>query len=201
MLRYVYVFSLKSGTVGQLKGEIAMSFRRGYAAAAIGSMGVLLSTFPGAHAVRPDECEQQRKLYPAVWADVSREQALFDCASHYSGALRIKLGPTDRAGRAIMSLVPLKQSGETAVEDPSSGVYRIWLDKEQIARLKAGKYFATIVRREGSCWIRGSLDKDPIFLLDTADPRPDTPDAGSFYNQAPRMSAFDGDAYECKPVK
>ncbi|HEX9323853.1 MAG TPA: hypothetical protein VF913_17305 [Xanthobacteraceae bacterium] len=143
-----------------------MSFRRGYAAAAIGSMGVLLSTFPGAHAVRPDECEQQRKLYPAVWADVSREQALFDCASHYSGALRIKLGPTDRAGRAIMSLVPLRRSSETAVEDPSAGVFRIWLDKEQIARLKAGKYFATIVRREGSCWIRGSLDKDPIFLLD-----------------------------------
>src|SRR6266516_618265 len=154
-----------------------MGFGRGYAAAAIGSMGVLLLIASGAHAVRPDECEQQRKLYPAVWADVSRETALFDCSSHYSGTLRIKLGPTDRAGRAIMSLVPLRRSSETAVEDPSAGVFRIWLDKEQIARLKAGKYFAT------------------------TDPRPDTPDAGSFYNQAPRMSAFDGDAYECKPVK
>jgi hypothetical protein len=40
-----------------------------------------------------------------------------------------------------------------------------------------------------------------IFLLDEADPRPDTRDAGSFYNQAPRMSAFEGDAYECKPVR
>jgi hypothetical protein len=57
------------------------------------------------------------------------------------------------------------------------------------------------VRRESSCWIRGSLEGAAIFLLDEADPRPDTPDAGSFYNQAPRTSAFDGDAYECKPVK
>jgi hypothetical protein len=178
-----------------------MSFGRGYAAAAIGSLGVLLLIASGAHAVRPDECEQQRKLYPAVWADVSREKTLFDCSSHYSGALRIKLGPTDRAGRAIMSLVPLKRSGESAVEDPSSGVYRIWLDKEQLARLRAGRYFATIVRKESSCWIRGSLEGAAIFLLDEADPRPDTRDAGSFYNQAPRMSAFGGDAYECKPVK
>src|SRR4029077_7714252 len=88
-----------------------------------------------------------------------------------------------------------------AVEDPSRGVYRIWLDKEQLDRLKAGRYFATIVRREGSCWIRGNLEKDPIFLLDNADPAPDTPDAGSFYNQAPRISAFPGDASTFPPRK
>jgi|GEM_PF-3199525 len=179
-----------------------MNFRIGSAAmAAIGSLGVLLGTVPGAHAVRPDECEQQRALYPATWADVSQEQALFECASHYSGSLRVKLGRPDAAGRALMSLVPLKWFGQTALEDPASGIFRIWLDKEQVARLREGKYFATIVRREGSCWIRGNLDKDPIFLLDAADPPPDTPDAGSFYNQAPRLSAFEGDAYTCRPVK
>ena len=110
-------------------------------------------------------------------------------------------GLSDPAGRALMSLVPLKWFGQTALEDPASGIFRIWLDKEQVERLKAGKYFATIVRREGSCWIHGNLDKDPIFLLDSADPPADTPDAGSFYNQAPRMSAFEGDAYTCRPVK
>jgi hypothetical protein len=177
-----------------------MSFRRGYAAAAIGSVGVLLLIASGAHAVRPDECEQHRKLYPAVWADVSREKTLFDCASHYSGALRIKLG-LDSAGRALMSVVRLKWFGQTALEDSASAIYRIWLDKEQVARLRAGKYFATILRKEDSCWIRGSLEGAVIFLLDEANPPPDTPDAGSFYNQAPRMSAFGGDAYECKPVK
>ncbi len=171
------------------------------AAAAVGSLAVLLANLSGAHAVRPDECEQQRKLYPEVWADVSHEQALFECASHYAGSLRIKLGPPDPAGRALMSLVPLKWFGQTALEDPANGIFRIWLDREQVDRLKAGKYFATIVRRESSCWIRGNLDKDPIFLLDTADPAPDTPDAGSFYNLAPRTSAFEGDAYTCRPVK
>src|SRR5262249_904018 len=126
---------------------------------------------------------------------------LFDCVSHYSGSLRIKLGPADRAGRAIMSLVPLKRSGETVVEDPSGEVFRIWLDKEQVARLKAGKYLATIVRKESACWITGSLEGDAIFLLDEAHPPPDTRDAGSFYNTAPRTSAFEGDAYECRPTK
>jgi hypothetical protein len=179
----------------------AMLILNGTWGVAMGVAGVLLAGLPAAHAIRPDECEQQRALYPKVWADVSAEKSLFDCASHYAGSLRIKLGATDRAGRAIMSLVPLKRSGETAVEDPSAGVFRIWLDKEQIARLKAGKYFATILRKESACWIRGSLEGAAIFLLDEADPRPDTRDAGSFYNQAPRMSAFEGDAYECKPTK
>ena len=169
--------------------------------AALSLFGVLLAGVLDARAVRPDECEQQRKLYPEIWADVSEEEPLFDCSSHYSGSLRIKLGRTDRAGRALMSLVRLKWFGDTALEDPASGVFRIWLDREQVERLKAGKYFATILRREGSCWIRGNLDKDPIFLFDVADPPPDTPDAGSFYNRAPRTSAFEGDAYECKPVK
>src|SRR6266571_2559050 len=128
-------------------------------------------------------------------------RSLTRAAAAAVGSLRIKLGAADGSGRALMSLVPLKWFGQTALEDPASGIFRIWLDKEQVERLKAGKYFATIVRREGSCWIRGNLDKDPIFLLDSADPPADTPDAGSFYNQAPRMSAFEGDAYTCRPVK
>src|SRR5712692_8725423 len=107
-----------------------MNSRIGSAAmAAIGSLGVLLGTLPGARAVRPDECEQQRKLYPEVWADVSQEQALFECSSHYAGSLRIKLGAADGSGRALMSLVPLKWFGQTALEDPASGVFRIWLDR------------------------------------------------------------------------
>jgi hypothetical protein len=106
------------------------------AAAAVGSLAVLLANLSGAHAVRPDECEQQRKLYPAVWADVSQEQPLFECASHYAGSLRIKLGAADGSGRALMSLVPLKWFGQTALEDPASGIFRIWLDKEQVARLR-----------------------------------------------------------------
>jgi hypothetical protein len=129
---------------------------------AIGSLGFMLSTLPLAHAIRPDECEQQRKLYPAVWADVSQEQPLFDCASHYSGSLRIKLGATDRGGRTLMSLVPLQGSGPAAVEDPSRGVYRIWLDKEQLDRLKAGRYFATIVRRESS-WSARNRTRPPAI--------------------------------------
>ncbi len=124
-----------------MKGPVRSLTRA--AAAAVGSLAVLLANLSGAHAVRPDECEQQRKLYPEVWADVSHEQALFDCASHYAGSLRIKLGPPDPAGRALMSLVPLKWFGQTALEDPASGIFRIWLDKEQVERLKAGKYFAT----------------------------------------------------------
>ena len=98
-------------------------------------------------AVRPDECEQQRAQYPKVWNDVSREKAIFDCISHYSGALRIKIGDTDGAQRTLLSIVPLAHDGKGVLaEDPSRPVYRIWLDEEQLNRLKTGKYFATIVR-------------------------------------------------------
>src|SRR5260370_22895485 len=156
--------------------------------AAVGSLAVLLANLSGAHAVRPDECEQQRKLYPEVWADVSQEQALFECASHYAGSLRIKLGAADGSGRALMSLVALKWFGQTALEDPASGIFRIWLDREQVDRLKAGKYFATIVRREGSCWIPGNLHKDPCFPLASADPPAETPNAASLCNLARRRA-------------
>jgi hypothetical protein len=153
-------------------------------------------------AVRPDECEQQRAQYPKVWNDVSGETAIFDCISHYSGALRIKIGDTGGAQRTMMSIVPLTHDSKgVQAEDPSRRVYRIWLDDEQVNRLKTGKYFATIVRKQGSCWIRGDLNGDPIFFLDNAASTPDGPGIGAFYNKAPRISAFKGDAYTCEAIK
>ena len=36
-----------------------------------------------AEAIRPDECEQQRALFPKEWNDVGKEKPLFFCWSHY----------------------------------------------------------------------------------------------------------------------
>src|SRR5262245_52256737 len=113
----------------------------------VAALFLLLATTQIAGAVAPDECEQQRARYPKNWNDVSREKPLFTCTSHYSGSLRIMLGETDRAGRTLMSLVPLKGHDAEATQDPSRDVYRIWLDREQVRRLKAGHYFATILRQ------------------------------------------------------
>jgi hypothetical protein len=61
---------------------------------------------------------------------------------------------------------------------------------------------ATIVRREDSCWIRGSIDHDVVFLLDNAHPREDNPKVtGSFYNKAPRFTVIGGDYLSCEPAK
>jgi hypothetical protein len=92
------------------------------------------------------------------------------------------------------------------VQDTSKDVYRIWLDREQLRRLDAGHYFATILRQQNSCWIRGSLSTenggpDTVFFMDNAGDHPDRDDAGSFYNKAPRFSVFQGDAYTCVRVK
>jgi len=153
-------------------------------------------------AVRPNECELQRARYPAVWNDVSKERGLYDCISHYSGALRIKIGDTDGAQRTLMSIVPLRHEGKGVFsEDPSRRIYRIWLDKKQLNRLMTGEYFATIVRKQGSCWIRGDLNGDPIFFLDNAPSTPESPGIGAFYNNSPRTSAFKGDAYTCEATK
>jgi hypothetical protein len=160
-------------------------------------------------AVAPDECEQQRAVFPKDWNDVSRQQRLYVCHSHYSGSFEITLGEADKRGRQLMSLVPLVKYPEKLTEgsqDRSKDVLRIWLDSEQVRRLRAGKYFGTVVREKESCWIRGSLssggdEDDTIFFLDNADPASDSSDKGSFYNKAPRFSAFRGDAYTCEPVK
>jgi hypothetical protein len=166
----------------------------------------LLMASPAA-AIRPDECEQQRAVFPQQWNDVSKEKPLYFCWSHYSGAFRVTLGIADDKGRRLLSLVPLKESRADAKQDTSKDVFRIWLDKEQAHRLEQGKYFATITRQRESCWIRGALSgpdggkEDSVFLLDSAKPKPDSSDAGSFYNKAPRFSVFQGDSYECEVVK
>ena len=158
-------------------------------------------------AIRPDECEQQRALFPKEWNDVSKEKPLFFCWSHYSGAFKVTLGAADDKGRRLMSLVPLERNDAKAKQDTSKDVFRIWLDKEQIRRLQEGKYFATIVRQKESCWIRGALSgpddgkEDSVFFLDGANPKSDGPDAGSFYNKAPRFSVFQGDSYDCEAIK
>ena len=147
-----------------------------------------------AEAIRSDECEQQRALFPKEWNDVSKEKPLFFCWSHYSGAFKVTLGTADDKGRRLMSLVPLERNDAKVKQDTSKDVFRIWLDKEQSHRLQEGKYFATVVRQKESCWTRGALSgpgdgkEDSVFFLDGANPKSDSPDAGSFYNKAPRVS-------------
>jgi hypothetical protein len=154
-----------------------------------------------AEAIRPDECEQQRALFPKERNDVSKEKPLLFCWSHYSGAFRVTLGTADDKGRRLMSLVPLERNDAKAKQDTSKDVFRIWLDKDQIRRLQEGKYFATVIRQKESCWIRGDLSGDSVFFLDGANPKSDSPDAGSFYNKAPRFSVFQGDSYDCEAIK
>lgn len=80
-----------------------------------------------------------------------------------------------------MSLVPFSRSNTGAITEGGQDVLRIWLDKEQTSRLHDGKYMATIVRREASCFIRGSIDNDVVFVLDNARPPADDPKlAGNF---------------------
>ena len=94
---------------------------------------------------------------------------------------------------------PVSQAGKV---EQTRGVLRIWLDKEQTQRLRDGKYLATVVRKEKSCWIRGDLSGDTVFFMDNADPpADDEKEAGSFYNKAPRFSVYAGNAYDCEPVK
>jgi len=171
------------------------------------ALAVLFALIPTAvRAVEPDECEQQRAQYPAVWNDVTKERTLFTCASHYSGSIRVTLRAPDGGGRRIVSVVPLKGGEPGAIQDVSTDVYRIWLDKDQQRRLLQGKYFATVLRRESSCWIRGALDTEkgkqtPVFLMDNAKPPADGTrhGAGSFYNKAPRFTVFLSNAYDCQP--
>jgi hypothetical protein len=88
-----------------------------------------------------------------------------------------------------MSLIPFSRSNSGAIEEGAENVLRIWLDEEQAGRLRGGKYFATIVRKEDCCWIRGNMSEDIVFLMDNKRPSEDKPgEAGSFYNTAPRFS-------------
>ena len=163
------------------------------------AIALLAASMLPAGAFAPDGCEQQRAQYPANWNDTSHEKPLFTCSSHYNGDFRIKIGASDNAGRTMMSLVPLSRPG---LVEKTDGILRIWLDEEQTQRLRDGKYLATIVRKETSCWIRGDLSGDTVFFMDNAAPPEDDPDkAGSFYNKAPRFSVYGTDAYDCEPVK
>ncbi|NLH79666.1 MAG: hypothetical protein GX458_02325 [Phyllobacteriaceae bacterium] len=161
--------------------------------------GVFAALAAPALAVAPDECEKQRALFPKDWNDVTGERPIWICRSHYAGLLEVRLGPSDPAGRRPMSLVPVR--GEATGDmrrDRERPIYRIWLDPEQVRRLREGRYFATIVRAEESCWIRGDLSGDTVFFMDAARPPSDREDAGAFYNKAPRTGAFGGQAWDCE---
>lgn len=154
-----------------------------------------------AAAFAPDGCEQQRKQYPEKWNDTSTEKKLFICESQ-QGRYIVKTGTTDAAQRTLMSLVPFSRSEKGEISESNENVLRIWLDREQTARLREGKYMATVVRKEDSCWIRGDLGEDVIFLMDNANPKADDPDkAGSFYNKAPRFSVIGGGSVTCERAR
>lgn len=163
------------------------------------AMILLGGTITRALAFPDNGCEQQRKQYPAQWNDTAAEKPLFNCFAPQADPFRIKAGVTDPAGRTMMSLVPVSRSDGSEDKDAT---LRIWLDVEQARRLREGKYFATVLRKEDSCWTRGDLDGDPVFLLDSASPpADDRTEGGSFYNKAPRFSVFQGQAYYCEPAR
>lgn len=178
-------------------------FRRGSLGGIVVAIGLalLVATLVPRHAraVAPDECETQRALFPKDWNDVSGERPIWTCRSHYAGLLEVRLGAPDRAGRHPMSLVPVRDDGKDGVRrDPDRPIFRIWLDADQTKRLRRGVYFATVVRAEASCWIRGDLSDDTVFFMDAARPAPDRDDAGAFYNKAPRLGTFGGQAWDCE---
>ncbi|WMT77111.1 hypothetical protein [Bradyrhizobium sp. Ash2021] len=173
-----------------------MRDRRAFLAVAL----VVATTAP-ARAFSADGCEQQRKQYPANWNDTSAEKTLFTCESQ-QGRFYVKIGATDEAGRTLMSLVPFSRTNAGVKVETGLDVLRIWLDKEQTRRLRGGKYLATVVRKENSCWIRGNIDEDVVFLMDNAHPREDDPGAaGSFYNKAPRFTVLGNGSVNCEPFK
>jgi hypothetical protein len=175
---------------------LRMRHRRAFLAIAL-----LAAATAQAHGFAADGCEQQRKQYPANWDDTSAEKALFTCESQQA-RFYVKTGATDRAGRTLMSLVPFSRTNAGVKVETGHDVLRIWLDKEQTRRLRDGKYLATVVRKENSCWIRGSIDEDVVFLMDNAHPPEDDPGtAGSFYNKAPRFTVLGNGSTNCEPFK
>ena len=153
-------------------------------------------------AVSEDVCEQQRADYPKDWNDVAGAKHLYRCQSHYDGALVVSISAPDKSGRSLMNLVPIEGDDLTKLRlDDEHQVHRMWLDAEQTRRLEEGRYFATVVRTQESCWIRGDLSGDPVFFMDNTNPPSDSEGAGAFYNQAPRVSVFKGSTYTCEPIK
>ena len=162
----------------------------------------VLAAGNSARAVPEDVCEQQRALYPKEWNDVLAAKALYRCQSKYEGAMLVSVGTPDDSGRVIMNLAPIESQGKPKLRlDEEHAVYRIWLDAAQMRRLREGTYFATVVRKEDSCWIRGDMSGDPVFFMDNGYVQSDDPNNSPFYNKAPRVSAFKGASYTCERVE
>jgi len=165
------------------------------------AIALLVGATAQAAAFEADGCEKQRQQYPAEWNNTSAEKRLFICESQ-AGRYIVKTGATDASGRTLMSLVPFSRSNSGEIAESTENVLRIWLDKEQAGRLRDGKYFATIVRKEDSCWIRGNMSEDIVFLMDNKRPPEDNPGAaGSFYNKAPRFSVVGSSYVSCERAK
>lgn len=175
-----------------------MLLNRPIAAGTLAAAAASLLLPAGAAAFPEDGCERQRALFPAEWADISKEKPRFLCQGK-GMRLRVSTGAPDTAGRVPMSLSEIVHDGGEQV----GTVWRIWLDAEQERRLAEGRFLATLVRGETACWIRGYIDPETsaVFLMDNAKPLPDGPDAGMFYNKAPRFSFFQGTALSCEPEK
>ena len=161
-----------------------------------GALAALILFPKTALAFAEDACEKQRALFPTEWDDISKEKPRFLCEGK-GLRLRVSTGPKDEAGRVPMSLAEIIRDGGEQI----GAVWRIWLDAEQERRLAEGRFFATLVRAEDACWIRGYVDpeKSAVFLMDNAKPPPDGPEAGMFYNKAPRFSFFRSTSLQCEP--
>jgi len=152
-------------------------------------------------AFEEDGCEKQRKQYPKIWNDVSKEKIVYRCYAHYLGSFIVRIGETDRKGRTQMSIQI--GSHERAATIKEVTIYRMWLHKEQLKRLREGKYFATVVRKESSCWVRGDLDDDLIFFMDNTEAalaRPDADNEGGYFSGG-SFGAFGSNSIECEPGK
>src|SRR4051794_3496184 len=153
-------------------------------------IGLLVLTVlaPSSSGFKLDGCEKQRAQYPKRWNDVRKEKTLFHCAASDGSRLSVRLGASDSKRRTLISVTATRSA---AAEDQPQGVYRMWLDRDQIERLKKGAYFATVMRPEKACWIR-SLDHETVpFLMDNA------PSVRPGDDGVTRVSLFGQTAYTC----
>ena len=155
----------------------------------IPTVALVLGLLPRALAFEADGCEKQRADYPKRWNSVAGEKTLVTCTAIGKSEpkkLVVRRGARDAKGRTLISIEPVPR--------PKDGIYRIWLDREQAERLKKGEYFATILRMEDACWIRGISEDAEVFFMDNAALQ--GRDA-----LAPRLSWFGKAAYRCAAGK
>jgi hypothetical protein len=165
-------------------------------------LAMLAMTARFAWAVSATECEDQRAFYPKDWNDTSDQTLILECKVSQAPPVFVKIGKPDAQGRTPMSVVPDGMDEKSKSDDSEAKVYRIWLDAEQAKRVRAGKYFATVLRDEKACFIRGHVENGGmVFFIDGANPRSDSDDKGSFYNKAPRFGVMGSDMIECKARK